>query len=53
MNQTANASWTVWVGGSEMNTNLLTYEQANELAGYWIGNGYKDVAIQNTSEGSK
>lgn len=46
-------SWTVWVGGSEVNSNLLTFKQANELASYWISNGYKDVVMENTNEGSK
>lgn len=46
-------SWTVWVGGSEVNSNLLTFEQANELVGYWIGKGYEDVVMENTNERSK
>lgn len=41
--------WTVWVGGGEINDYLLTYEQANYLAGYWIGRGYDDVAVEKVA----
>jgi hypothetical protein len=39
-------NWTVWVGGSEVNSNYLSQEEANYLAGYWIGRGYDDVKIE-------
>ena len=38
--------YTVWVGGGEINSDLLNYEQANYLAGYWIGRGYDDVRVE-------
>lgn len=41
-----NAIYSVLVGGSEINSHLLTHEQANEIAGYWIGRGYSDVIIK-------
>lgn len=39
-------NWTVWVGGSEVNSDYLSQEKANYLAGYWIGRGYDDVKIE-------
>jgi hypothetical protein len=44
------SNWTVWVGGSEINSYLLTHEQANYLAGYWIGKGYDDVVIERIQD---
>jgi hypothetical protein len=41
--------WTVWVGGGEINDYLLTYEQANYLAGYWIGRGYDNVVVEEVA----
>ena len=38
--------WTVWVGGSEVNSHLLTYDEANYIKGYWIGQGYDDVVLE-------
>ena len=38
--------WTVWVGGSEVNSEYLSQEKANYLAGYWIGRGYDDVVME-------
>ena len=38
-------SWTVWVGGSEINSEYLSQERANYVAGYWIGRGYDDVVV--------
>jgi hypothetical protein len=40
------SNWTVWVGGGENNEYLLTREQADYLAGYWIGQGYDEVTIE-------
>ena len=42
--------WTVWVGGSEVNSNYLSQEKANYLAGYWIGKGYDNVVIEEVSK---
>jgi hypothetical protein len=44
------AKWTVWVGGSEVNSEYLSQEKANYLAGYWIGSGYDDVVIEEVSK---
>jgi len=38
--------YTVWVGGGEVSDTYLDQEQANYLAGYWIGQGYDDVVIE-------
>jgi len=42
--------YSVWVGGSEINDHLLDKEQANYLAGYWIGQGYDDVQIERIAQ---
>ena len=39
--------WSVWVGGSEMNSNLLTESEAIFVASSWLLRGYDDVAIDN------
>ena len=38
--------YTVWVGGTEVNDYLLTYEQAKELADSFKDEGYDDVHVQ-------
>lgn len=40
------SKWTVWVGGSEMSTHLLTREQAISIANDWFNRGYDDVLVQ-------
>ena len=42
--------YTVWVGGTEVNTMLLTKENAEKVAGHWTEDGYADVAIEKISE---
>lgn len=42
--------WTVWVGGSEVNQNLLTYNQAREIAKSWKDKGYDDVKLEEVLE---
>ena len=39
-------TYTVWVGGGEINAYYLTYEQATELANEYIRAGYNDVVIE-------
>ena len=39
-------SYSVWVGGSEINDHYLSFEEAQYLLGYWIGQGYDDVVIE-------
>lgn len=41
-------TWTVWVGGVEVNDYLLTYEEAVRLAEIWKADGYEDTQISNT-----
>lgn len=38
--------WTVWVGGSEVNSHLLTEGQAILTATDWLLRGYDDVAVE-------
>jgi hypothetical protein len=38
--------WTVWVGGSEVNSNLLTRGQAVSIARDWFDRGYDDVVVE-------
>ena len=44
-------SWTVWVGGSEMDTHLVTLEEAQFIAQEWVRRGYDDVTIEQVSNG--
>jgi hypothetical protein len=39
-------SWTVWVGGSEMHSHLLTKGKAISLANEWFNRGYDDVVVK-------
>ena len=43
-------SWTIWVGGSEVNSYLLTKSQAISLANEWSNQGYDDVVIQEVGK---
>ena len=43
--------WTVWVGGSEVNSNLLTWEEAVSIASDWYARGYKDAVAKEVSNG--
>lgn len=38
-------SWTVWVGGGEVNSYLLSKEQAEDIAQEWKDKGYDDVVV--------
>ena len=44
------SKWTVWVGGSEMNSNLLTKGQAVSIANDWFNRGYNDVQVQEINK---
>jgi len=46
-------TYTVWVGGVEVNDYYLTIEQAKNLAYEWEIDGYSDVAIENTTTKGK
>lgn len=39
-------SYSVWVGGSEINARLLTYFEAKTIADLYISDGYDDVQIE-------
>ena len=41
--------WTVWVGGSEMSSNLLTKGQAVSIAREWFDRGYDDVRVEEVA----
>jgi len=43
-------TFTVWVGGTEVNDNLLTKEEADELAQEYIDDDYEDVIVDDTSK---
>lgn len=38
--------FTVWVGGGEINDNLLTKPEADALAEAWSAKGYDDVQVE-------
>ena len=38
--------WTVWVGGSEMSSTLLSHRQALKIVAVWNSLGYDDVVIE-------
>ena len=40
------SSWTVWVGGGEVNSHYLQEHQAKDIAQAWIDKGYDDVIIE-------
>ena len=42
-------SWTVWVGGSEMHSHLLTKGKAISLANEWFNRGYDDVVVKEVA----
>jgi hypothetical protein len=44
------SNWTVWVGGSEMNSHLLTRGQAVSIANDWFNRGYDDVVIEKVQD---
>jgi hypothetical protein len=37
--------WTVWVGGSEMSSELLSLSQAFKIVDVWKSLGYDDVVL--------
>jgi len=40
------SNWTVWVGGSEMDTHLVSLDKAQFVADEWRRRGYDDVVIE-------
>lgn len=45
-----NNTYSVWVGGIEVNNVLLTKDEANVLANIYIEKGYDDVVIDDYTE---
>ena len=43
-------TYTVWVGGSEVNDSYLSKEEAENLAFEYEADGYDDVINENISE---
>ena len=39
-------SWTVWVGGGEINSYLLTKDEAEDIARVWKDKGYDEVVVE-------
>jgi len=39
-------SWTVWVGGGEVNSYYLSETQAKDIAQAWIDKGYDEVVVE-------
>ena len=46
-------TYTVWVGGSEVNDHYLNKETADALALEYAEAGYDDVIVEDTSKGRK
>ncbi len=42
-------TWTVWVGGSEMDSYLVSLEKAEFIAESWSRLGYDDVVIEQVN----
>jgi len=40
------STWTVWVGGSEMDTHLVSLKEAQLIADEWRRRGYDDVVME-------
>jgi hypothetical protein len=45
----AMSKWTVWVGGSEMSSNLLSHSQALKIVKVWKDLGYDDVVVEEVA----
>jgi hypothetical protein len=43
-------TYSVWVGGSEINTHYLNKQDAERIAEAWRSFGYDDVVIQERGE---
>jgi hypothetical protein len=43
-------SWTVWVGGVEVNDIMLSQRQAEQVAEWYIRSGYDDVIVERYDE---
>jgi len=43
-------SWTVWVGGGEINDYYLSETQAKDIAQAWIDKGYDEVVVEEMNK---
>ena len=43
-------SYSVWVGGGEVNPGYLKEEDAERIANAWRSMGYEDVIVEEVSE---
>jgi len=43
-------SWTVWVGGGEINSYLLTKDEAEDIARAWKDKGYDEVVVEEVNK---
>lgn len=43
-------TWTVWVGGVEVNDNYLTLEEAERLRDDYLDEDYDDVIMENVTD---
>lgn len=43
-------NWTVWVGGGEINSYLLTKDEAEDIARAWKDKGYDDVVVEEVNK---
>ena len=43
-------SWTVWVGGGEVNSYLLTKDEAEDIARAWKDKGYDEVVVEEVNK---
>jgi hypothetical protein len=43
-------TWSVWVGGSEVNSYYLTFTEALSIAEEWKAKGYDDVVMENYAD---
>ena len=44
------SNWTVWVGGSEINSHYLSQAEAISVARAWIDEGYSDVIVGEVNQ---
>ena len=42
--------WTVWVGGSEINSHYLSQAEAISVARAWMDEGYSDVVVGEVNQ---
>jgi len=43
-------SWTVWVGRGEVNSYLLSKDEAEDIARVWKDKGYDEVVVEEVNK---